>query len=107
MRKDKLVRQLYVPLVMRGRLVVTKHAAGGHRAAEETLAKLKKHYFWASMRRDVDDWIGSCSCQKKKGERKKQVGELQSMKVMRPGQKAIFDIFGPLPIQRRAMCTCW
>jgi transposase InsO family protein len=101
MRKDKPVRQLYVPLVMRGRLVVTKHAAGGHRAAEETLAKLRKHYFWASMRRDVEDWIGSCSCQKKKGERKKYVGELQSMKVMRPGQKVIFDIFGPLPMSEK------
>ncbi len=97
-RKGRIVRQLYVPLVMRGRLVVTKHGAGGHRAAEETLEKLKKSYYWASMRRDVVAWIGSCGCQKKKGERKKRVGELQSMKVMRPGQKVVFDIFGPLPV---------
>ncbi len=101
MRKDKPVRQLYVPMGMRGRLVVTKHAAGGHRAAEETLAKLKKHYFWASMRRDVEGWIGSCGCQRKKGERKKRVGEMQSLKVMRPGQKVIFDIFGPLPMSAK------
>ncbi len=101
MRKGSAVRQIYVPLIMRGRLVVTKHGAGGHRAAEETLEKLKKLYYWASMRRDVVAWIGSCSCQKKKGERKKRVGELQSMKVMRPGQKVIFDIFGPLPVSLR------
>ncbi len=97
-RKGNIVRQLYVPMIMRGRLVVTKHAAGGHRAAEETLEKLKKHYYWASMRRDVVAWIGSCGCQKKKGERKRKVGALQSMKVMRPGQKVVFDIFGPLPV---------
>jgi hypothetical protein len=55
-RNEKSIRQLYVPLTMRGRLVVTKHATGGHRAAEETLAKLRKHYFWPSMRR------GRCRC---------------------------------------------
>jgi transposase InsO family protein len=97
-RENGPVRQLYVPLVMRGRLVVTKHAAGGHRAAEETLAKLRKQYFWPSMRRDVEAWIAGCGCQRKKGERKRPVGEMQSMKVMRPGQKVVFDIFGPLPV---------
>jgi transposase InsO family protein len=97
-RKGQPIRQLYVPLVMRGRLVVTKHAAAGHRAAEETIAKLRKHYFWPSMRRDVEEWIASCGCQRKKGERKRPAGEMQSMKVMRPGQKVVFDIFGPLPV---------
>ncbi len=58
-RKGKPIRQLYVPLTLRGRLVVTKHAAGGHRAAE-TLAKLRKHYFWPSMQRDVEAWVGAC-----------------------------------------------
>jgi transposase InsO family protein len=101
MRKGESVRQLYVPLTMRGRLVVTKHGAGGHRAAEETLEKLKRHYYWASIRRDVVAWIESCGCQRKKGERKRQVGEMQSMKVMRPGQKVVFDIFGPLPVSQR------
>jgi transposase InsO family protein len=97
-RGEQSVRQLYVPLTMRGRLVVTKHATGGHRAAEETLAKLRKQYFWPSMRRDVEAWIGGCGCQRKKGERKRPAGEMQSMKVMRPGQKVVFDIFGPLPV---------
>jgi transposase InsO family protein len=100
-RKGAAVRQLYLPLTMRGRLVVTKHGAGGHRAAEETLEKLKRHYYWASMRRDVVAWIGSCGCQRKKAERKRQVGEMQSMKVMRPGKKIVFDIFGPLPVSER------
>ncbi len=99
MQNDTIVRQLYVPLQMRGRLVVTKHGAAvsGHRAAAETLAKLRKLYYWASMKRDVEAWIESCGCQKKKGERKQRVGGLQSMKIMRPGEKIVFDIFGPLP----------
>lgn len=61
-KNGEVVRQLYVPMVMRGRLVVSKHgsAAGGHRAAEETLAKLRKRYYWASIRRDVEQWIGAC-----------------------------------------------
>ena len=93
------VRQLYVPVSMRGPLLVSKHGCGpsGHRGAEETLAKLRKQYYWASIRRDVEDWIGACGCQKKKGERKQRVGELASMKIARPGEKIVFDIFGPLP----------
>jgi transposase InsO family protein len=99
MQNEQMVRQLYVPLQMRGRLVVTKHGAAvsGHRAAVETLAKLRKLYYWASMKRDVEAWIDACGCQKKKGERKQRVGGLQSMKIMRPGEKIVFDIFGPLP----------
>ena len=34
---------------------------------------------------------------KKKAERKRQIGRMQSLKVQRPGQKMLFDIFGPLP----------
>ena len=45
----------------------------------------------------MEDWIGACGCQKKKGERKQRVGELASMKIARPGEKIVFDIFGPLP----------
>ena len=54
-QNGEIVRQLYVPLVMRGRLVVTKHgsAASGHRAAAETLAKIRKQYFWPSDRKSV------------------------------------------------------
>ena len=98
-KDGKVVRQLYVPTAMRGRLVVSKHGSGasGHRAAEETLAKLRRTYYWASIRRDVENWISACGCQKKKGEKKQRVGELASLKIARPGEKIVFDIFGPLP----------
>ena len=78
---------------------MTKHgsAASGHRAAAETLAKIRKQYFWPSMKRDIEGMIASCGCQQKKSERKQRVGELQSLKIMRPGEKVVFDIFGPLP----------
>ncbi len=48
MQNSDIKRLLYVPLEMRGRLVVAKHAAAvsGHQEAGETLAKLRKHYFW-------------------------------------------------------------
>jgi hypothetical protein len=99
-KNGEMVRQLYVPVVMRGRLVVTKHGSetGGHRASEETLGKLRKRYYWASIRRDVEGWISACGCQRKKGEKKQKVGEMASLKIMRPGEKIIFDIFGPLPV---------
>lgn len=91
--------QVFVPLILRGRLVVSKHGSGAHgyKALEETLRKLRRFYFWPLMRRDTEAMIKSCTCQQKKGERKKQVGELQSMEVQRPGEKVVFDIFGPLP----------
>ncbi len=92
-------RLLYVPLEMRGRLVVAKHAAAvsGHRGTAETLAKIRKHYFWMSMNRDVEAWLAQCGCQRKKSERSQRVGEIQSLEIMRPGQKVVFDIFGSLP----------
>ncbi len=100
LQKGEWVRQLYVPLPLRGRLVVTKHAsaAGGHRAAAEILAKMRKQYYWMSMKRDIEAMIASCGCQRKKGEKKQRVGVMQSLKIMRPGEKVIFDIFGPLPV---------
>jgi transposase InsO family protein len=99
MQNGVMKRLLYVPLEMRGRLVVAKHAAAvsGHREAGETLAKLRKHYFWMSMNRDVRAWLEQCGCQRKKAERRQRVGETQSLKIMRPGEKVVFDIFGPLP----------
>ncbi len=92
---NSTVRQLFIPLELRESLVVQYHgsATGGHRAADETLAKLKKKFFWPAMNREVKEWIASCGCQRKKGERKQQHGEMQSMKVMRPGEKMIFDFF--------------
>ena len=77
---DEVVRQLYVPLEMRGRLVIAKHgsAAGGHRSAVETLAKLRKLYFWATMSKDVHEWIAGCGCARKKGERARRVGKLEA-----------------------------
>jgi transposase InsO family protein len=89
----EMVNQLYVPMEMRGRLVVTKHgsAAGGHRATAETLAKLRKRYYWASMSKDVHEWIAGCGCARKKGEKAKRVGELSGLKLVRPGDKIIFD----------------
>jgi transposase InsO family protein len=99
-QKGEWVRQLYVPLTMRGRLVVTKHgsAASGHRAAAETLAKIRKQYYWMSMKRDIEAMIAACGCQQKKGEKKQRVGELQALKIKRPGEKVVFDMFGPLPV---------
>jgi transposase InsO family protein len=95
--KGKSVRQVVVPVACRGRLVVMKHAAQGHRDAEEVLAKLRQSYFWPSMRADVVAWIGACGCKRKKAERSQKVGSLQSLKVQRPGQRVTFDLFGPLP----------
>ncbi len=99
-QKGEWVRQLYVPLVMRGRLVVTKHgsATSGHHAAAETLAKIRKQYYWMSMKRNIEAMIAACGCQQKKGEKKQWVGELQALKVKRPGEKIVFDMFGPLPV---------
>ena len=64
------VRQLYVQATMRGRLLVSKHGSetSGHRLADETLTKLKKTYYWASMRRDVTNWISGDA--RKKSERR-------------------------------------
>jgi transposase InsO family protein len=96
-RKGREIRQLVVPVACRGRLVVMKHAAQGHGAADEVKHKLQKHYFWPSMNADTKEWIDACGCKQKGAERKQKVGWWQSLKVMRPGQKVLFDIFGPLP----------
>lgn len=99
-KDGEIRRQAYVPESMRGRLVVVKHgsAAGGHRSDEEVVEKLKRKFFWIGMNRDVKDWIGACSCQRKKGEVKPKSKFLQQHKIRRPREKIVFDILGPLPV---------
>jgi hypothetical protein len=48
------------------------------------------------MSKDVHEWIAGCGCARKKGERAKRVGELSGLKLVRPGDKIIFD-FMKLP----------
>ena len=90
-------RQLVVPVQCRGRLVVANHAAQGHVEEEAVISKLRKKYFWPTLRADVIAWVGACGCKRKLAERKQKVGLSQSLKVQRPGRRVTFDLFGPLP----------
>jgi len=47
--------------------------AGTGRAGE-TLAKIRKRVYWASMKRDIEAMIAACGCQQKKAEKKQRVG---------------------------------
>ena len=95
MKDGEVRRLLYAPLTWRARLVVARHAVG-HRAAAEVQAMIERAYWWPGMRRDIEDFVDGCSCRRKKDEGARRVGEMQALELSRPGQKIVFDIFGPL-----------
>lgn len=83
-------------------LILENHASshGGHKGVTKTYNRLRPHYFWNSMKRDIVDLIRRCrQCQIKKLTR---VKTKQPMIITdTPGtafDKVSLDIMGPLPI---------
>ena len=88
------------PAAMKGRLMRNYHDGiySGHYGAEKTLLRIKQHFHWDGMARDIKLYCSSCiSCQEKKtpGQRR---APLQKIPVSdQPFQLISADIIGPLP----------
>ncbi|XP_011868563.1 PREDICTED: uncharacterized protein LOC105562377 [Vollenhovia emeryi] len=97
---QNLVRNPTVP--EREQLILENHASavGGHKGVTKTYNRIRPHYFWTNIKKDIQDFIQKCrDCQLKKLTR---VKIRQPMIITdTPGaafDKISLDIMGPLPV---------
>ena len=73
--------------------------SSGHFGIKKTLLRLRKRFYWISMRRDVVEWCRVCTtCAAKKGPHRTSRAPLQIMNVGSPMERVAIDVAGPLPI---------
>ena len=71
----------------------------GHFGIKKTLLRLRKRFYWVSMRRDVSEWCRVCEiCAAKKGPHRAPRAPLQVLNVGSPMERVAIDIAGPLPV---------
>eukprot|EP00117_Sycon_ciliatum_P034902 scpid20142/ scgid26552/ Retrovirus-related Pol polyprotein from transposon 17.6; Protease; Reverse transcriptase; Endonuclease len=58
--------QILVPVALRGQVLSEYHDHLGHLGVTRTYHQIQSKLFWYGMKRDVEDWIGSCaSCSRR------------------------------------------
>ena len=73
--------------------------SGGHFGVNKTLQKIRQRFYWASCKKDVENWCRSCSvCISKKGPSDKGHNQMRIYNVGLPFERVQVDIFGPFPI---------
>ena len=90
------------PVERREALIIENHSSahGGHKGVAKTYNRLRPHYYWNTMKKDIQTFIQKCrQCQLKKLTR---IKTKQPMVITdTPGaafDKVSLDIVGPLPI---------
>lgn len=59
-RDGEKIRQLVVPASLRRSVYDSQHEHGGHFGQRSTLTLMRRNYYWPSMSKDVQEWIGQC-----------------------------------------------
>ena len=73
--------------------------SGGHFDIKKTLQKIRKRFYWASCKKDVENWCRSRSvCIAKKGPSDKGYNQMRIYNVELPFETVQIDILGPFPI---------
>ncbi|XP_071652203.1 uncharacterized protein [Temnothorax longispinosus] len=93
--------QLIVPRNRVNQILEEAHDSfsGGHFGVNKTLEKIRKRFYWATCKQDVEEWCKTCKvCVSKKGPLGKGKSPLQIYNVGAPFERLQMDILGPLPI---------
>jgi len=96
----KIIFQIVVPRKCITQILELAHdvASGGHFGVNKTLDKIRKRFYWATCKKDVEDWCRSCDlCIAKKGPSGKGKSPLQVFNSGAPFERIQLDILGPLP----------
>lgn len=73
--------------------------SGGHFGVNKTLEKVRKRFYWATYKQDIENWCKSCKvCISRKGPTGKGKSPMQVYNVGNPFERIQMDILGPLPI---------
>jgi hypothetical protein len=92
--------QLVVPRKRVKEILEEAHdsSTGGHFGVNKTLDKIRKRFFWATCKQDVEDWCRTCEiCVSRKGPTGKGKSPLQIYNVGTPFERIQVDVLGRLP----------
>lgn len=71
---------------------------GGHFKLNKMLNNIRRRFYWAHCKSDVEKWCRTCSiCFSRDGPRQRIRGKLQLYNVGLPFERIAVDILGPLP----------
>ena len=90
-----------VPQCQRKSVMAESHGAvcSGHFGIRKTLSRLRKRFYWVSMRRDVKEWCRVCTtCAQKKCPSRAPHAPLKVVNVGSPMERVAIDVTGPLPV---------
>ena len=90
-----------IPERLRNDIMFLHHddVLGAHLGRMKTTERIKKHFWWPHMRRDIEEWVKTCQdCQRKKGRRETKLGTLHSIIATRKWEIITMDIIGPLKV---------
>ncbi|KAL5018579.1 hypothetical protein ScPMuIL_004301, partial [Solemya velum] len=95
---------LIVPPEMRNEILTLAHdsTTGGHFGIKKTRDKIRQIFYWLGMRKDVTDWIKTCTmCQTRKSPVPKFRAPLVNIQSSEPMEIVAIDITGPFPVTSR------
>ncbi|XP_025270795.1 uncharacterized protein LOC112639849 [Camponotus floridanus] len=73
-------------------------ASDGHFGVNKTLEKIRKRFYWATCKHDVEDWCRFCEiCVARKGPLEKRKSPIQVYNMGAPFERVQMDILDPLP----------
>ncbi|KAJ7989377.1 hypothetical protein DPEC_G00303900 [Dallia pectoralis] len=96
--------QVVVPKGLQGEVLQQLHGGvgAGHFGVSKTLKRVRRGFYWARHRRDVEDICRRCDeCAAKKGPSGRSHALLQQFPVGEPMERLGVDIVGPFPISEK------
>ena len=97
-RQMQARKQLVVPKVRRGKVLVQSHEEAEHPRFQRMFARIRQNYFWKSMKRDITRHLQSCSlCAKSKGPVNNKHSPLKLIEVFGPLEHVGIEYVGLLP----------
>ncbi|CAF4360607.1 unnamed protein product [Rotaria sp. Silwood2] len=95
---------LVIPKVMQYKLLqwAHDHPTAGHAGQQKTLFRLATRVYWASMRKDIYNYVAACQeCQQFKYNNMPMATPMQLHEVLEPWHTLGIDMMGPFPTTSR------
>lgn len=95
---------LVIPKAMQHKLLqwAHDHPTAGHAGQQKTLFRLSTRVYWASMRKDIYNYVAACQeCQRFKYNNRPMATPMQLHEVLEPWHTIGIDIMGPFPTTSR------
>ncbi|CAF3796274.1 unnamed protein product [Rotaria sp. Silwood1] len=95
---------LVIPKVMQHKLLqwAHDHPTAGHAGQQKTLFRLSTRVYWASMRKDIYNYVAACQeCQRFKYNNMPMATPMQLHEVLEPWHTIGIDMMGPFPTTSR------